>query len=110
MNELRAQIGIAAEPTGGQERRSRADGALISGGRPDDGAHDRSVLEQEPLRGRAHQQLAVLAHQPLTRQQVIGHVGLAPAPVSEHRHGVRHVDAQRPYPVERLGIALDNPC
>jgi hypothetical protein len=109
MDVLRAQIAVAAEPAGGQQRRARMDDPLLPVRRPDGGAHYGSVVEQEPLGGRADEQLSVLPHQSLADEEIVGHVGFAAAPVSEDGHRLPHMDVQRSHPVECLGVSLDDP-
>ena len=80
---LGAQRRITAEADGRQQRRARADNALRAGVVVDLRADDGSVLGQQSLRRPSGEQLAMLADQPLARQQIVGHVGLGSLPVPE---------------------------
>ena len=90
---LRAQLGIAAETAGRQQRRARMNGAHALGG-PDDRAGHGAVLDQQALGRGAGQQLAVLADQALARQQIVRHVGAAAAAVPEDRDRIADVGAE----------------
>ena len=106
---LGAQVGIAAEAAGGEQRAARANGAR-AGGRLELGADDGAVLREQPERVAAHQHLAALAHEAVAGQQEVRHVGGAPAPVAEHRDRVGDVHAERADEGERVLIALDDPA
>ena len=106
---LGAQVGIAAEAAGGEQRAARANGAR-AGGRLDLGADDGTVLREQPERVAAHQHLAALAHEAVAGEQEVRHVGGAPAPVAEHGDRLGDVHAERADERERVVIALDDPA
>ena len=108
MDAARAQLGIAAEATRGEQRRPRGDRPSRAIGVDHLSARDASVLERQALRPCLPKHVAVLVHQALAGVQVPRHVDLAPAAVAEHRHRIADLDAERPHPIDAGRVVVDD--
>ena len=78
----------------------------VAGAALDLGADDGTVLDQERWPPTEH--LAALAHEAVAGEQVVRHIGGAPAPIAKHGDRFGDVHTQRADPRERLVIALDD--
>jgi hypothetical protein len=109
MDELAPQVRVAAEAAGREQRRSRPDLVQLARARAQQRATHRAVLDEQTLGARADEQLGPwrVAQGPLGGQEEVRAVERASAAEGQHLHRRADRDAQRPQPLDRSVVVLD---